>query len=168
MNRFRDNRPGNRGGGRGRGRGRGDRGQQHKVVEEIWPGYLKDGYFDEHGHLRPQYVSRESVEPLIEAMAKARPALTMSQLRRFFQHCRRVESRLRRDGVEWGEVLPQVIFLDAVAQAAVRQNDKVPDLFFDFIRCNVAAVKSPKDFLDGFVLHFEALVGFGAIHIKNR
>lgn len=161
MNRFRDPRRG--------GRRSGDQPPPYRTVEALWPRYLEGGYFDEHGHLRPEYVSREKVEPLIEAMANARPALTMNQLRRFFQHCRRIETHLRQSHAPWGKVLPQVTFLDAAAQDAVGKTDqKIPELFFDFIRRNVAAVSGPEDFLDGFIPHFEALVGFGAIHIKNR
>lgn len=159
---------------RGRGRGPADEGQQPTLVETIWPRYLEGGYFDEHGYLRPEYVSRERVEPLVEAMAKADPPLTMSQMRRFFQHCRRVEMLLRQDKVAWEELRPRILFLDAAAQYAVtrRQGDKsdnkIPPLFFDFIRRNVAAVNNRADFLDGFVPHFEALVGFGATYIKRN
>jgi hypothetical protein len=40
-------------------------------------------------------------------------------------------------------------------------------LFHDFIRRNVAAVHSEKEFLQGFLPHFEALVGFGSLHLKK-
>jgi len=165
MNRFRDQRKDHdRSGHRS-----GDQQRACRRVADIWPGYLSDGYFDENGFLRQEYVSRENVEPLAEAMAQAKPALTMSQMRRFFQHCRRIENRLRLDGEEWGKVLPKVLFLDAAAQDAWGKTEpKIPELFFDFIRRNVAAVRGPRDFFDGFIPHFEALVGFGATHIKNR
>jgi len=160
MSRYRDHRPGNPANNR--------HAKHPSQVEAIWAGYLRGGYFDEHGSLRPEYVSRDRVERLVEAMAKARPQLTMSQLRRFFQHCRRIEAELRQDDAPWGKVLPRVLLLDAAAQDAARKTDpKIPELFFDFIRRNVAAVKRPEDFLGGFLPHFEALVGFGAAHIKK-
>jgi|SRR5690625_31745 len=155
-------------GGRG-GRRRDRRQQSYRTVKEIWTDYLKDGYFDDDGYLRPQYVARSTVEPLVMAMATARPKLSRSQLRRFFQHCRRIEARLLHDNGAWGEVQPRVLFLDSAAQDALRTPDqKIPDLFYDFIRLNVATVKNAKDFLEGFIPHFEALVGFGSIHIKKQ
>lgn len=163
MNQFRHHQP--RGGHRG-DRSSGPPGP--RSIEGLWPGYLKEGYFD-GGHLRVEFVTRERVEPLVQAMANGQPALTTSQLRRFFQHCRRVESRFRHDRAEWGKVRPAILFLDAAAQDAFgKPEPKIPELFFDFIRRNVAAVKGPDDFLEGFIPHFEALVGFGATHIKNR
>ncbi len=41
-------------------------------------------------------------------------------------------------------------------------------IFHDFIRHNVAAVKTEKDFLEGFLPHFEALVGFGTPLFRER
>jgi len=138
-------------------------------VERLWSGYLQGGYFDTDGNLRVEYVSRERVEPLIRAMANARPALTTGQIRRFFQHCRRVEARLKAGEATWPEVRPQVLFLDAAAQDAHgKAQKKIPALFFDFIRQNVAAIGSADDFRHGFIPHFEALVGFGSAHIRRE
>lgn len=138
-------------------------------VEELWPEYLRDGYFDNEGNLRPEYVSRERVEPLVRAMALAKPPLTTNQLRRFFQHCRRLESRLKSGTVSWSQLRPQVLFLDAAAQDAHGKSPKkIPSLFLDFIRLNVGAVGNQEDFLNGFLPHFEALVGFGSGHIRRE
>ena len=86
--------PGPRGPG-GWGRGGGPPQPPERTLEEIWPAYLKGGYFDDAGHLRLDYVSRDRVEPLVREMSQARPSLTMHQVRRFFQHCRAIEARLR-------------------------------------------------------------------------
>jgi hypothetical protein len=45
---------------------------------------------------------------------------------------------------------------------------KIPEIFHDFIVENVALVRSEKDFLDGFLPHFAALVGFGTRHFKRE
>lgn len=138
-------------------------------VEQLWPGYLQGGYFDAEGHLRIEYVSREKVEPLVRAMANASPKLTTGQIRRFFQHCRRIETRLKAQEASWPEVRPQVIMLDSAAQNAHgKAQKKIPALFLDFIRRNVAAIASAEDFLHGFLPHFEALVGFGSAHINPQ
>lgn len=137
-------------------------------VEQLWQDYLQGGYFDAEGHLRIEYVSREKVEPLVRAMANASPKLTTGQIRRFFQHCRRLETRLQTREAGWAQVRPQVEFLDAAAQDAFGKTPrKIPALFRDFIQRNIAAVRSEKDFREGFLPHFEALVGFGATHIQR-
>jgi CRISPR type III-A-associated protein Csm2 len=152
---------------------RGDR-QPEKQLKELWPDYLKDGYFygkDEEGRpkLRLEYVSREKVEPLVQEMSRARPQLTMHQLRRFFQHCRATEAKLKQNAASWESEQANFAKLDsAAADAFGKEPKKIPRLFHDFIQRNVAAVKTKEDFLKGFLPHFEALVGFGALHLKER
>jgi CRISPR type III-A-associated protein Csm2 len=137
-------------------------------LEQLWRGYLEGGYFDADGNLRLEYVGRDKVEPLVAAMARAQPPLTQGQLRRFFQHCRRIETRLKTGQATWAHVRPQVAFLDAAAQDAYgKQPRKIPALFREFIQRNIEAVHSERDLRDGFLPHFEALVGFGALHIQR-
>jgi CRISPR type III-A-associated protein Csm2 len=144
--------------------------EEVRSVADIWGArYLDGGYFDAAGHLRLEYVSREKVDPLVAAMAKAHPPLTAAQLRRFFQHCRRLESRLKMGLASWEEVRPQVVFLDAAAQDAFGKTPrKIPEVFFDFVRRNTQAVRTEDDFLRGFLPHFEALVGFGSAHVRRQ
>ena len=51
----------------------------------FWPGYLDGGYFDAAGNLRVEYVDRVHMEPLARTMAEAK--LSITQVRRFFNHC---------------------------------------------------------------------------------
>jgi CRISPR type III-A-associated protein Csm2 len=142
---------------------------QEPTLSGLWPNYLKAGYFDTNGHLMPDFVARARVEPLVRAMSSAHPKLTSHQVRRFFQHCRAIEARLKAGTSSWGSELPQVKKLDiAAADAFGKSQRKIPALFHDFIRENVAAVKTKADFLDGFLRHFEALVGFGSQHLQER
>jgi len=153
------------------------------VLERRWPNYLQGGYFDEQGTLKIEYVSRclpgeeglpdiqqHGVERFVLAMANGEPPLTSGQLRRFFQHCRGLEARLKSGAAGWPRLRPQFEFLDAAAADAYgKQPRKIPDVFYHFIRRNVAAVKSEKDFREGFLPHFEALVGFASLHLpKDR
>lgn len=157
-------------------RDRGFRGDQpqEKRLDELWPDYLQGGYFDgtdEKGEpkLKLEYVSRNTVEPLVKAMSKAWPQLTMHQLRRFFQHCRAIEAKLKQQASTWESERTNFAKLDsAAADAWGKDSKKIPRLFHDFIQRNVAAVKSKDDFLKGFLPHFEALLGFGALHLKER
>lgn len=141
-------------------------------LEEFWPGYLRDGYFDPAGNLKAEFVLRSKVEPLIKAMADAR--LTSHQIRRFFQHCRAIEARLKANRTSWGNEEAEFRKLDVAAADAFGKGDtrdpkdrKIPKLFHDFIERNVKTVQTPKDFLKGFLPHFEALVGFGSRHLKE-
>jgi CRISPR type III-A-associated protein Csm2 len=121
------------------------------------------GYFDAGGNLRSELVARDSIAPLAEDMRNASPPLTMNQMRRFFQHCRAIEARLRARTSSWeAERTRHFATLDrAAADAIGKSPPKIPQMFHDFIQHNVAAVRTEKDFLEGFLPHFEALVGFG-------
>lgn len=157
--------------------------QPNDTLEHRWPNYLQGGYFDDHGNLKIEYVARclpgdenlpdtqqHGVERFVLAMAHGTPKLTTGQLRRFFQHCRGLETRLKSGSATWPQLRAQFQFLDAAATDAFgKQPPKIPDVFYDFIRRNVAAVKWEKDFREGFLPHFEALVGFASLHLpKDR
>jgi len=144
-------------------------------VQDVWKGpYLEGGYFDQDGNIRLNLVSRETMSGLAREMAAAYPRLTIHQLRRFFGHGRAVEARLRAIQAgeaedRWKVVAADFAKLDiAASDAAGKSEPKIPRLFEDFIKCNVRTVRSSKDFLDGFLPHFEALVGFGAREFKER
>lgn len=127
------------------------------------------GYFNKAGHLRPQFVTRDSIAPLARKMANAIPPLTMHQIRRFFQHCRAIEAKLRAKTSTWEAEEAAFRQLDvAAADAFGKSPRKIPELFHEFIKCNIAAVKNEQDFLKGFLPHFEALVGFGSQFFKER
>jgi CRISPR type III-A-associated protein Csm2 len=138
-------------------------------LDRLWPDYLKGGYFDGQGNLKVEYVSREKVESLVEAMCSDRHGLTKHQVRRFFGHCRTLETRLQAGGISWAALLPDVKKLDIAAADAVAKNPpKIPSLFHDFVQRNVHAIKTKDDFLRGFLPHFEALVGFGQAHFRKE
>ncbi|HUI08290.1 MAG TPA: type III-A CRISPR-associated protein Csm2 [Verrucomicrobiae bacterium] len=139
------------------------------LLDELWPNYLQGGYLDQSGNLKLEYVAREKVMSLIREMDRARPRLTMHQVRRFFQHCRAIEARLRARSSSWSAEESAFRKLDvAAADGFGKSNPKIPKLFHDFIQRNVAMVKTEQDFLKGFLPHFEALVGFGAQMLQPR
>jgi hypothetical protein len=178
--RPRQNEPPHAGGHGGYG-GQRDRSQRDQTVAQFWPRYLEGGYFDADGNLKIEYVSRclpgdEVLEPskqrgletIARMMSSGRPPLTTAQLRRFFMHCRRIETELK-SGASWNSVRPRFQFLNSAAEDAHgKEPKKIPSLFCDFICRNVAAVKSEKDFLRGFLPHFEALVGFATPHLAKE
>ena len=160
----------------GRNRGRQDRGRPPDggQQEQNIPA-LPDSYFIlDQGKpcLHTAFVSKRTVDPLAARMANASPRLTTGQIRRFFNHCREIERRLTADGESWPQVAADFESLSAHAQyASSGQNRKIPAVFRQFIDSNVNRVTSSEDpclaFLEGFVPHFEALVGFGAAHMRD-
>ena len=175
--RPRDSSQQHHGGGVSYGRGGRDRSQPDDTVANHWPDYLKEGYFDAEGSLKTEYVSssipgddkQRGVEELIRAMTLAHPKLTTGQLRRFFQHCRGLETSLKSGMANWHHLRSRFEFLSAAAADAYGKSpSKIPGLFYDFIRRNVAAVKTERDFRSGFLPHFEALVGFGSLYVDKE
>ena len=149
-----------------RDRGRGSPGRRSSGDLPRFP----DTYFGNddngRGYLRADFVSKRNVEPWAKHLARnSRPSLTTSQIRRFFNHCREIERRLNVDGQSWAQVSARFESLCSHAQYA-RSANKIPGDFQKFIDDNVRRVTSAQDpgkaFLDGFVPHFEALVGFFA------
>ncbi len=153
---------------RGRGGGR------NKPPREDLPKFPVS-YFetDNQGrsYLQSDFVSKQSVNPLARYLGRnAKPNLTTGQLRRFFNHCREIERRLKVDGESWHQVSAGFEALCYHAQNA-KSAGKIPQEFQNFIDDNVKRVISTKEperaFLDGFLPHFEALVGFGAAHLRK-
>lgn len=126
-----------------------------------------DSYFqqDDGGHrcLRIDFVSRDKLEPLVEALRRQR--LTNGQMRRFFNHCREIERLLMVEGHSWDRVAARFASISAHAHNAAASK-KIPRPFRTFIDENVRRVLAsdhPREaFLMGFIRHFEALVGFSA------
>src|SRR5713226_2558189 len=111
------------------------RGQRppEKTLDQMWSGYLTTGYFDADRHLKPELVSRRLVEPLVGEMGRAWPPLVSHQLRRFFQHCRAIEARLRAKTSTWSAEEAGFRMLDvAAADAFGKAHKKIPQLFHDF------------------------------------
>ena len=118
-------------------------------------------------YLRPEFVSKD-----VDALAShlARGNLTTGQARRFFNHCRKIERRLNF-GESWEQVSASFELLRVHAQNA-NSARKIPRDFHRFIDDNVSRVTSEDDrkkaFLEGFLPHFEALIGYGSAYMKDR
>ena len=131
-------------------------------------------------YLLTDFVSREKVDPLLVSFRgpqgqqgqPRKPALTTGQLRRFYNYCRNIERRLNVEECSWEQVAADFEALAFHAQYAQSDN-KIPPEFQQFIDDNVRRVNAAKDhrreaFLRGFLPHFEALVGFGAAHLRQN
>ena len=153
-----------------------DRGgdNRNRPQKEALPKF-PDSYFgtDNQGrsYLQSDFVSKKNVDPLAKQLAhRSNPKLTTGQIRRFFNHCREIERQLNVDGESWHQVSASFEALCYHAQNAVAAR-KIPREFQDFIDENVNRVVSAEEpetaFLDGFLPHFEALVGFGAAYLRE-
>lgn len=144
--------------------------EPNSVLFTLFPQYLENGYFDGSGNLRVDYVRRERIERIAQRMSNdwPRSGKPTHQLRRFFQHCRAIEAKLRAKTSSWSAEEAAFRQIDvAAADAFFKSERKIPLIFHDFIRLNVDAVRSEKDFLKGFLPHFEALIGFGSQFFKD-
>jgi CRISPR type III-A-associated protein Csm2 len=129
------------------------------------------GYFEKDSagkpHLRLEWVARDKVEPLAQQFGQDR--LTTHQLRRFYNYCRKIEARLRTNQGDWGDERVNVAKLSAfAADAAGKRDAKIPESFRKFIDRNVDMVKTQDDFEKGFMEHFQALVGYSAMYLRDR
>ena len=153
-----------------RGRGRGDQGRQSSRSLPQFPKTYFGIDDSGRGYLQADFVSKRNIDPWAKHLTKnSEPKLTASQIRRFFNHCREIERRLNVDGQSWAQVSARFESLCSHAQYA-RSAKKIPEEFQQFIDDNVRRVTSAQDpgkaFVDGFVPHFEALVGFAAAHMR--
>ena len=119
-------------------------------------GYLENGYFDDAGQILP-YVIVDW--PRSIAANLDRDGLKHAQLRNFFKEARSIENQLKAGG-EFESLRGRILKLDAFAANAVKK-DNAPWLFKQFIENNLKwASRSKKDYVDGFINHFECIVGY--------
>ena len=126
--------------------------------EGLPAGYLARGYFDEKGNILSQVVIDWPKE-IAQKLDAATPTMNVSQLRRFFTEVRHIEGQLAA-GKNYDTLRGRILKLDVYA-ADARKKGGVPDLFKQFIEQNLVwATKTEKDFLSGFVPHFESIVAY--------
>jgi len=122
--------------------------------------YLKDGYLDEKGNIRKELL-QEDAQRVVRSLGR----IETHQLRRFFHHLKDIETRLLylktvgqvQDAYE--TVAGDIYRLKGLsAYQAGRSHEWIP--LKEFIERNVHATKTEKDFLRGFIPHFEAVVAY--------
>lgn len=119
--------------------------------------YLVDGYFGSDGNIREELLQR-----LPKSIAKmlGTKKLKNHQLRAFFHHVRAAENKMHL-GLAFEQVRGDIKNLEVFAADRVaRGTESVPKQFYDFIVRNVESIKTGKDFLKGFVPHFQAVVAY--------
>ncbi len=109
--------------------------------------------------IREKFVSRREVEDIVSAFKN--DGLVMNQLQRFFRHCRKLQLQLRRKAKTWPEIKTSILMLPAHAVHGMqRPRDPIPQCFVDFITRNVDMIHTEDDFSEGFMKHFEVVLGY--------
>jgi CRISPR type III-A-associated protein Csm2 len=129
--------------------------------------YLMKGYFDEKGNLFDRYIAREGdADSIAKQLGFDRPAMTNHQLRRFYSHVRAAANRLEMT-CNFPAVYVDLKKLEPFVSEA-KGKGKIPDLFYKFIIKNLSTVKNEKDFSNGFLEHFQAVVAFFTFHHPKK
>lgn len=145
--------------------------------------YLSQGYFDDAGYVRSALLTtagrkpdaqmdQEQATDLDRALCALRfgpirgsrdLGVKVAQLRRFYNHAKQLEGRLRRHQ-DIGEIRSDLQRLEVHAVSVVGRGVACEPLV-DFMRANVRhAQLSARHFLQGFIPHFEAVVAYMAYY----
>ena len=120
--------------------------------------YLKQGYFDSNGVLFERYLKRNGdADDIAKGLSSFRD-FKNHQLRRFYGHIRAADNILKMTG-NFPAVKVELQKLAAFVAEAYGKK-KVPKIFYDFINKNIEYIKTEMDFREGFLAHFQAVVGF--------
>jgi CRISPR-associated protein Csm2 len=141
--------------------------QNDKRNEGLPDWYLKDGYFEEVideitkekvKKLKDCYILNDT-EKISKVISMARPSLKSTQLRKFYDYAVNIKEKMRLLNNNFSVVTTDIEKLVEFAYDA-KNKGKVPEIFFDFIKMNVLAVKTREDFVKGFMEHFQAVVAY--------
>ena len=120
------------------------------------PGYLQKGYFDEKGNILPEAVIDW---PKDIALKLDQNKMQTAQLRKFFSEARHIEGQLKT-GKTFDSMRGRILKLDTYAADAQKKGN-APLLFKQYIEQNLKwAARDQKSYLEGFVPHFESVVGY--------
>ncbi len=126
--------------------------------------YLSGGYFNADGYLKSELLVDHARE-IARLIGRDPGGIKNAQLRRFYDHVRAADMRMNYDA-PFEAVQPSILELSAfVAEAAGKR--KVPEGFRHFIDKNLENIWDAKSFRQGFVKHFQAVVGFYSSFYKN-
>jgi CRISPR type III-A-associated protein Csm2 len=128
---------------------------------------LREGYFERKGEKR--YLRPEVLDGLAMDVAKVlgRQDMKSSQLRRFFNKARGIESKLDRE--KDFEAIKAGIYGFKRDVAYQVGREVVPEGFKQFIDRNVElAVQDEKSFRDGFLQHFESVLAYFVYFFRKQ
>jgi len=129
--------------------------------------FLKDGYYDTEGNLRPEILDEKALE-LARCFGPKGGfnKVSSSQMRRFFGDVRELEASLRKKNIDFGSSKEKHIrgymatikmLKSKLAYAKGRGN--ISHAFAKTLTAAIDQIKAPRDF-KAFVLFFESIMGF--------
>lgn len=138
-----------------------------KTTQNFFPKYLEElskGYFEHGDFIKKEFVV-EYPKELVKLFSKSYSINKSSQIRKYFDFCRKVEGlfRVRRDFNYVKSELPKLI--PHVYNALNKKQPLISKDFSDFIEKNVEkAILNEANFLKGFIVHFESVIAY----FKNK
>jgi CRISPR type III-A-associated protein Csm2 len=128
-------------------------------------GYLANGYFNPQSNLLENFITFWADE-IARKLGQASPDMKKHQLRRFYNHVKSLERKL--DLSDYESINNDLKMLIPYATSAANVSPpKIPRLFEEFIRKNLALVKDSKSF-HAFLRHFECIVCYSERYLKKN
>ena len=121
--------------------------------------YLKSGYFDSNGNVRPELITSLAEEVARTLTQNASPPMASTQLRRFYNKARSFKDLLDA-GASFPSIVSRIRELERDAVYSVGR-ELAPPVFKEFMERNVRlAEKGRKEFESGFLQHFQSVVAY--------
>ncbi len=126
--------------------------------------YLSGGYFNADGYLKKELLVDHARE-IARLIGEGSDGVKSSQLRKFFGHVRAADMRMNYDA-PFEAIQSSILELSAFV-AEAKSKSKVPEIFKHFIDMNLKNSRDAKSFRQGFVKHFQAVVGYYSSFHRN-
>jgi CRISPR-associated protein Csm2 len=139
---------------------------EKKLINDYYT-ELKKGYFTHNGVLKIDYIMLYP-EIIADYLGGDGNKLTNTQLRNFYDYVRVAESTYKysKDAGNTTETIKENLIIKIkklngmVTYSLGRDNSTVSKEFRQFLLANVEACNTVEDVLNGFIPHFEAVVGY--------
>lgn len=133
--------------------------------------FLKSGYSDNKGILKEEIIREKAIDiaKVLATGTSKFEKISSNQIRAFFNDIKALENRLdttkslEEQQKDYESFYPFVIMLEAkAAYKHKNKNDKIPQMFKDFITQNVEVMRKDKSVktFKNFVKFFEAIVAY--------
>jgi hypothetical protein len=127
-----------------------------------WPeGY--PSYFDERQIVREDYILKY---PKYISDWFRDDKLTRNQLQVFYRHVRRLGDSVDH-GRDFGRIRSELVKIIPIANERAAK-EVIPKVFFEFLQRNIDKSTDAKSFREGFIEHFQAIVGYCAGKLRER
>lgn len=119
---------------------------------------INDGYFNEKECLKESLIIKYP-QYLANLFSKDQKINKPTQIRKYYDYCKNLEGILKIKN-DFSCIIPDLYQLIPLTNNAMNKGN-ISNAFRDFLEINInQAVKSEKNFLDGFMPHFQSLIGY--------